>query len=116
MTRHAHFLKKKLAGKPVLASPEDQHDSVNPVRVNELENTSRVCGSDRDLVPLENPTPTPAADLDLSNERKILQEFLDKTNIDSDDSDNELNNVCSTCKQPPQKGEDLKRCSRCHIT
>ena len=24
--------------------------------------------------------------------------------------------VCSNCKQPPKKGEDLKRCSRCQFT
>ena len=24
--------------------------------------------------------------------------------------------VCSNCKHPPKKGEDLKRCSRCQFT
>ena len=45
-------------------------------------------------MPSENPTPTPAADLDLLNEQTTLQEFLDKTNIDSDDSDNEVGEQC----------------------
>ena len=114
--RHAHFLERKLSGKQVLASSEDQQDSDDSLRVNELENTSLACGSNRDMMPSENPTPTPTADLDLLNERTILQEFLDKKNIDSDDSDNEVNSVCSNCKQPSKKGEDLKRCSHCHIT
>ena len=71
-------------------------------------------------VPTENPTPSPAADPYLINEHTILCEFLDIVNIVSDDYDDEVssvNSVCSTCKHPPQKkGEDLKRCSRCHIT
>ena len=63
--RHARFLEKKLAGKPDLASPEeDQQDSDNSVCVKELENTSLACGSNRDLGSLENPTPSPAADPD----------------------------------------------------
>ena len=64
--RHTRFLEKKLAGKPDLASPEeDQQDLDNSVRVKELENTSLACGSNRDLVSSENPTPSPAADPDL---------------------------------------------------
>ena len=55
--RHARFL-KKLAGKPDLPSPEDQQDSVC---VKEVENTSLVCGSDRDLESSDNPTQAPAA-------------------------------------------------------
>ena len=116
--RHARFLEKKLAGKPDLASPEeDQQDSDNSVCVKELENTSLACGGDRDLVSSENPTPSPAADPDLLNKQAILREFLDT--IDSDDSDDDVssvNSVCSNCKHPAKKGEDLKRCSRCHIT
>ena len=50
-TRHAQFLEKKLAGKPDLASPEeDQQDSDNSVCVKELENTSLASGSNRGLV------------------------------------------------------------------
>ena len=109
--RHAWFLEKNLAGKPDLASPkEDQQDLNNSVCVKELENTSLACGSNRDLVSSENPTPSPAADPD-------LREFLDT--FDSDDSDNDVSSVysvCSNCKHPAKKGEDLKRCSRCHIT
>ena len=44
--RHTWFLKKKLAGKPDLASPEeDQQDSDNSVCVKE--HTSPACGSNR---------------------------------------------------------------------
>ena len=50
--------------------------------VKELENTSLACGSNRDLVSSENPTPSPAADPDLFNEQAILREFLDT--IDKD--------------------------------
>ena len=37
--RHTRFLEKNLAGKPDLASPEDQQDSDNSLCVKELENT-----------------------------------------------------------------------------
>ena len=113
--RHAHFLEKKLAGKPDSPSPEDQQDSVfkeleklagkpdsplpedqqDSVCVKELENTSLVCGSDRDLESSDNPTPAPAVEPDLLQERAVLFDFLAKT-IDSDDSeDNEVDCVCS---------------------
>ena len=112
--RHARFLEKKLAGKPDLASPEeDPQNWDNSVCVNELENISLACGSNRDLVPSENPTPSLAADPD----QVILREFLDT--IDSDDSDDDVssvNSVFSNCKHQAKKGEDLKHCSRCHIT
>ena len=47
---------------------------------------------------------------------KILVRAL---TIDSDDSDDDVSSVysvCSNCKHPAKKGEDLKCCSRCHIT
>ena len=68
----------------------------------------------------ENPAPSPASDPDrLSvSEQAILCEILDI--VDSDDSDNDVvvssasvYSVCSKCKQPPKKGEDLKRYLRC---
>ena len=81
--RQARFLEKKLAGNPDLASPEeDQQNSDNSVCVKELENTSPACGSKRDLVSSENPTPRPAADPDLLYEQAILREF--SNTIDSD--------------------------------
>ena len=113
--RHARFLEKKLAGKPDLASPEeDQQDLNNSVCVKELENTSLACGSSRDLASSENPTPSPATDPD-------LREFLDTFDSDDSDDDSDIDvssvySVCSNCKHPAKKGEDLKRCSRCHIT
>ena len=121
--RHTWFLEKKLAGKPDLASPEEnQQDPDNSVCVKELENTSLACGSNRDLVSSENPTPSPAdPDLLSLSEQAILSEILDT--IDSDDSDNDvvvssasIYSVCSNCKHPPNKGEELKRCSRCQFT
>ena len=120
--RHARFLEKKLAGKPDVASPEDQQDSDNSVCVKELENTSLACGSNRDLVSSEYLTPSPAVhDLLSLSEQAILCEILDT--IDSDDKDNDVvvssasvYSVCSNCKLPPKKGEDLKRCSRCQFT
>ena len=113
--RHARFLEKKLAGKPDLASPEeDQQDLNNSVCVKELENTSLACGSNRDLVSSENPTPSSATDPD-------LREFLDTFDSDDSDDDSDIDvssvySVCSNCKHPAKKGEDRKRCSRCHIT
>ena len=126
--RHAHFLEKKLAGKLVLTLPEEKsittvpgvQDAVESLCVKELENTSPVGGSNRDLVSLEDPTSSPDSDPDLSiNKRAILRKFLDTVNTDSEDSDDDLSSVhsvCSNCKRPPEKGEELKRCSRCHIT
>ena len=104
--RRARFLEKKLAGKPDLASPEeDQQDSDNSVCVKKLENISLACGSNRDLVCSENPTPSPAADPDLLNEQVIFREFLDT--IDSGDDVSSVYSVCSNCKHPAKKGEDL---------
>ena len=126
--RHARFLEKKLAGKPDLALPEEKSittvpgvpDAVDSLCVKELENTSPVGGISRDLVSLEDPTSSPDSDPDLSiNERAILRKFLDTVNIDSDDSDDDLGILhcaCSSCKRLPKKGEELKRCSRSHIT
>ena len=123
--RHARFLGKKLAGKPVLALPEKKSfttvpgvpDAVDSLCVKELENTSPVGGSSWDLVSLEDPTSSPDYDPDLlKNERAILGKFLDTVNIDSDDDLSSVHSVCSNCKRPPEKGEELKRCSRCHIT
>ena len=115
--RHAQFLEQKLAGKPDSALPEDQQDSDNSLCVKELENKSLVCGRNKDLESSENPTPTPAAEPDLLHERSVLLDFLDKTNtFDSDDSEDEVDCVCSNCKHPPKEREELKRCSRCHIT
>ena len=116
--RHMRFLEKKLAGKPDLASPEeDQQELDNSMCVKELENTSLAYGSTRDLVSLENPTPSPAVDPDLLNEQAILHEFVDT--IDSDDSDDDVSSVYSVCsgsKNPAKEGENLKRCWHCHIT
>ena len=106
--RHTRFLEKKLAGKPDSPSQKDQQDSVC---VKELGNTRLVCGSDKDLESSDNPTPAPAVEPDLLQERAVLFDFLAKTNIDSDDSeDNEVDCVCSNCKHPPKEGEGLKRC------
>ena len=102
--RHARFLEKKLAGKPDSPLPEDQQDS------------SLVCGSDRDLESSDNPTPAQAVEPDLLQERAVLFDFLAKTNIDSDESEDGVDCVCSNCKHPPKEGCELKRCSRCHIT
>ena len=100
--RHARFQEKKLAGKPDLASPEeDQQDLNNSVCVKKLEETSLACGSNRDLVSSQNPTPSPDADPD-------LRDFLDT--FDSDDSDNDVSSVysvCSNCKHPARKERTL---------
>ena len=76
--------------------------------------TSPVGGSSRDLVSLEDPTSNPESDPDLSiNERAILRKFLDTVNTDSEDSADDLCSVrCASCKHPPEKGEELKRCLR----
>ena len=72
--RHAPILEKKLAGKSDLAWPE--------VCVKELENKSLVCGRNRFLESLENPTPTPAAEPDLLDKWAVLLIFWTKqTNV-----------------------------------
>ena len=82
--------------------------------VKELENTSLVCSSNRDLESKDNPTPAPAVEPDLLQEQAVLLDFLAKT-IDSDNSEDEVDCVCSNCRHPPKKGEE-QRCSCCHIT
>ena len=70
--------------------------------------------SNRDLESSDNPTPAPAAEPDLLQERAVLFDFLAKT-IDSDDSeDNEVDCVCSNWKHPPKERDELKGCSRCY--
>ena len=64
--RHSRFLEEKLPDSP---SPKDQQDSVC---VKELGNTSLVCGSDKDLESSDNPTPAPAVEPDLLQERAVL--------------------------------------------
>ena len=63
-------------------------------------NLSLACGSNRDLVSSENPTPSPAADPDLLNEQAILREFLDTFDSDDsdDDTDNDVSSVFSTTR------------------
>ena len=63
----------------------------------------------RDLESWDNPTPAPTVEPDLLQERAVLFYFLAKT-IDSDDSeDNEVDCVCSNCKNPPKEEGKLKR-------
>ena len=47
--------------------------------VKELEKTSLVCGSDRDLESSDKSTPAPAVEPDLLQERTVLFDFLAKT-------------------------------------
>lgn len=49
-----------------------------------------------------------------SGKQEILREFLDTSDIDSDD--NVCVSVCALCKHQPKSGEDLLSCSRCRIT
>ena len=75
--RLARFLEKKLAGKLVLALPEEKSittvpgvpDAVDSLCVKELENTSPVGVGSRDLVSLEDPTSSPDSDPELSKKR-----------------------------------------------
>ena len=118
--RHRRFLENKLAGKPHLASPEDERISTVPTREQDSDNSlcakePKSCGSSRDPVSSENPTPTRASDHDLLNEQAILLEYLDTQIVESDgvvSSDS----ICADCGRPPKKkGQDLIRCSHCHI-
>ena len=63
----------------------------------------------------------PSPDSDIAAERAILLDLLYQTDIDSDDNSfefTEINNCynCTFLKRQPQKGMELKLCSRCHIT
>ena len=99
--RHT-FPGKELAEKSDLALPEEKSittvsgvpDANNSLGVKELQNTSLTGCNDGDLVSLEDPTSIPDSDSDLSiNKQAILRKFLDTVNIDSDDSDEDLNSV-----------------------
>ena len=69
-----------------------------------MENTSLVCGSDRNLESSDNPTPAPATEPDLLQEWAVFFDFLARTNIYSDDSEDEVDCVCSNCKRPGRRG------------
>lgn len=133
--RRKRFLeRKKSSGKPGLASPEDnevtavrvEQDSVNSNSsrecAQELKTDSLSTGSDLDLTSRgqkskESPASSPISEADLLQpfeEHKILREFLDTGDIDSDDD--VPVNICSVCKHQPKKGEDLICCSRCRVT
>ena len=57
-----------------------------------------------DLESSDNPTQAPAVEPDWLHERAVLFDFLAKTNIDSDDSeDNEVDCICSNCKHQPKE-------------
>ena len=52
--------------------------------------------------------------LSLAEEQALLQEFLEETGIDSDD-DPEDTGDCANCHHKPEKGVELKKCSRCRV-
>ena len=52
--------------------------------------------------------------LSLAEEQAFLQEFLEETDIDSDD-DPEDTGDCANCHHKPEKGVELKKCSRCRV-
>ena len=43
-----------------------------------------------------------------------IQQFLEETDIDSDD-DLENTGDCTNCHHKPEKGVELKKCSRCRV-
>ena len=53
--------------------------------------------------------------LSLAEEQALLREFLEETNVDSDD-DLEDTCDCAYCHHKPEKGVELKKSSRCRVT
>ena len=53
--------------------------------------------------------------LSLAEEQAILLEVLEKAGIDSDD-DLEDAGECANCHRQPEKGLEIKKCTRCRIT
>ena len=51
----------------------------------------------------------------LAEEQALLREILEKTDIDSED-DLEDTGYCAYCHHKPEKGAELKMCSRCRVT
>ena len=51
----------------------------------------------------------------LAEEQALLREFLEETDVDSDD-DLEDTGDCANCHYRPEKGVELKKCSRCRVT
>ena len=50
----------------------------------------------------------------LAEEQALLREFLEETDNDSDD-DLEDTGDCAYCHHKPEKGVELKKCSRCRV-
>ena len=132
--RKQRFQEKKRAEKAVL--PKSPATGVNTAVRQEQESSSvssvdscvdlDVYGQAKDLTCSEDKSSEnqtleniPSPDSEIAAERAILLDLLHQTeDIDSDDNSfefTEINN-CSNCKRQPQKGVELKRCSRCHIT
>ena len=53
--------------------------------------------------------------LSLAEEQALLREILEEADIDSDD-DLEDTGDCAYCHHKPEKGVELKKCSRCRVT
>ena len=52
--------------------------------------------------------------MSLAEGQALLQEFLEETDIDKDD-DLEDTGDCAYCHHKPEKGVELKKCSRCRV-
>ena len=107
--RHARYLKKKLPGKEVRQKTRSLLQFL----------VSRILIMEHLLVVVtwtcclwKIQTPTPVSDPDLLKEPAILREFLDTSNIESDESDDNVSLFVLTVSIHPQKGDVIKRCSR----
>ena len=66
----------------------------------------------KDLVSLQHATPAASTNPDSILKQSILRELLETTNIDSNESDNDVNSVynfCFNCKHPSKIGKNLKK-------
>ena len=84
----------------------------------DLESSNRSPISKRSSSEKQEPKPLDnqaSEHLSLEEEQALLREFLEETDVDSDD-DLEDTGDCAYCHHKPEKGVELKKCSRCRVT
>ena len=84
----------------------------------DLESSNRSPISKRSSSEKQEPKPLDnqaSEHLSLAEEQALLREFLEETDVDSDDELEDTGD-CAYCHHKPEKGVELKKCSRCRVT
>ena len=87
-------------------------DSLKDLESSDLSSIERSTCVKQGLKHLENQA---SENLSLAEERAILLEVIEEAGIDSDD-DQEDAGECANCHRKPEKGLEIKKCTRCRIT